>query len=121
MLGRVTYWLGRWLLLGSLLAFPAPLQALTSGDYFLHSATNDSLNTTSPTASTAKFEASPVVNRTTFQLLGVWAAAPVHSAQRLTPLSHLHVWLRLKNTDAQGTNLDLRAELLKNGAVIASG
>lgn len=109
-------------LLGAMLAIPTSLQALTSGEYFLHSTTtSDFLNTTSPTATTAKFKDLPAVNRTTFQLLGVWASAPAVGALRLTALSDLHVWLGLKNNDDQGTNFDLRIELLKNGVVIALG
>lgn len=112
---------GMALLIGALLLLPAPLAALPSGDYFLHSASNDFLNTTSPIATRAKFKDSPAVNRTAFKEIGVWAAAPADGAQRLTTLSDLHVWLGLKNSDDQGTYFDLRAELLKNGAVIASG
>jgi hypothetical protein len=63
----------------------------------------DLLNTISSTATTAKFKDSPAVNCTTFQVVGVWAAAPVDSALRLTALSDLHVWLGLNNSDDQGT------------------
>ena len=39
----------------------------------------------------------------------------------LNSLSDLHVWLGLKNSDDQGTRFDLRADIFKNGAVVASG
>jgi murein DD-endopeptidase MepM/ murein hydrolase activator NlpD len=96
-----------------------PLSA--ASDFFLHSSTNDFLNNTSPTATTAKFKDSPAVNRTTYREIGTWAAAPTATAIRLNSLSTLRVWIGLKNSDDQGTNFDLRTELRKNGAVIASG
>ena len=40
--------------------------------------------------------------------------------QNLTSLGNLTVWIGLKNSDDQGTYFDIRAEVLKNGAVIAS-
>jgi len=36
-------------------------------------------------------------------------------------LSPAHVWIGLKNSDDQGTQFDLRTEVLKNSAVVASG
>jgi len=119
--GGIKSWLRHGLLFGVALSIAPPTQALTSGEYFLHSATSDFLNTTSPTATTAKLKDSPAVNRTTFQVVGVWAAAPADSALRLTALSDLHVWIGLKNSDDQGTYFDLRAALRKNGTVVASG
>lgn len=52
MTGAGTRLIGIVLLSGALLLLPAPLLALTSGDYFLHSASSDFLDTTSPTATT---------------------------------------------------------------------
>jgi Glucodextranase, domain B len=92
-----------------------------ASDFFLHSTTNDFLDNASPTATTAKFKDSAAVNRTTYQEIGTWAAAPTATWTRLTSLSDLHIWIGLKNSDDQGTNFDLRAELRKNGVVIASG
>jgi hypothetical protein len=37
------------------------------------------------------------------------------------PLSPVHAWIGLKNSDDQGTQFDLKAELLKNGTPVASG
>src|SRR5712691_8138824 len=105
-------------LIGALLLLPAPLLALTSGDYFLHSASSAFLDTISPTATTAKFKDYPSINQTAFKDIVTGAAAPVDSPLTLTALSELHVWLGLKNSDDQGTYFDLLAELLKNGTVI---
>jgi len=96
-----------------------PLSA--ASDFFLHSSTNDFLDNTSPAATTAKFKDSPAVNRTTYQQIGIWSAAALTSAQTLNSLSDLHVWIGLKNSDDQGTNFDLKAEIRKNGVPIASG
>jgi hypothetical protein len=103
----------------------APLStvfALSSGDEYLRLLSGDALSTTSPTATTAQFKDSPAVNRTTYQEIGVWTAAAATGASlRLSETTALHVWLGLKNSDDQGTYFDLRAEVRKNGVVIASG
>jgi len=87
------------LLVFGLFAF-VPLSA--ASDFFLHSSTTDFLDNTSPTATTAKFKDSAAVNRTTYQEIGTWAAAPAATWMRLTSLSDLHVWIGLKNSDDQG-------------------
>jgi hypothetical protein len=43
------------------------------------------------------------------------------AGQTLSELSPVHAWLGLKNSDDQGTQFDLKAELLNNGSVVASG
>jgi hypothetical protein len=100
---------------------PTVVVALTSGDYFLRLMGADALSTTSPTATTAQFKDSPAVTRSAYQVIGEWGATPADSSLRLSETTALHVWLGLKNSDDQGTYFDLRAELRKNGAVIASG
>ena len=90
-------------------------------DYFLHTTTNDLLNNNSPTATTAQFKDSPSLNRTTYQEIGNWSAAPLSTAIELTSLSGFVTWIGLKNSDDQGTYFDLRAELKKNGVTIATG
>jgi hypothetical protein len=87
---------------------------------FLHTGTSDFLDGTAPAATTAKFKDSAALNRTTFREIGTWSAS-LTSATQLDALSALRAWIGLKNSDDQGTFFDLRAELLKNGAVIASG
>jgi hypothetical protein len=39
----------------------------------------------------------------------------------LTTLSPVHAWVGLRNSDDVGTQFDLRAELVKNGTVVADG
>ena len=39
----------------------------------------------------------------------------------ITDLSQVHAWIGLKNSDDQGTQFDLLAELQKNGSTVASG
>ena len=43
------------------------------------------------------------------------------AAETLTALSPAHLWIGLKNSDDQGTQFDLKAELLRNGTPVASG
>ena len=105
-------------LLMSLFTLSSPSSA---ADYFLHTTSTDLLNITSPTATTAKSKDSPALNRTTFREIGVWSAAPVAAPMRLNSLSSIVTWIGLKNSDDQGTFFDLRAEISKNGVVIASG
>ena len=45
----------------------------------------------------------------------------VTSVPQLTALSPAKVWVGLKNSDDVGTNVDLRAEAYKNGALVGSG
>jgi hypothetical protein len=108
--------------LSVLLSLAASLSPAAAGEsFFLHSAASDTLDQTSPTATVAKYKDSPAVTRTTFQPIGTWTAAPGDRALRLESLSDLSVWLGLKNSDDQGTYFDLRAEIRKNGIVLASG
>jgi hypothetical protein len=101
---------------------PTPAFALDSGDYYLRFLGSTVLSTTSPTAATAQFKDSPAVNRVTYQEVGVWAAGGATEASlRLSDTTALHVWLGLKNSDDQGTYFDIRAELRRNGMIIASG
>ena len=53
--------------------------------------------------------------------IGVWSATPSQTSGTLNTLSALRVWLGLKNSDDQGTRFDLRAEIYKNGVLVASG
>jgi hypothetical protein len=91
------------------------------GDLFLHTSATDFLDDTAPTSTTAQFKDSPGINRTAYREIGTWNAAAVTSWTKLTSLNNLRLWIGLKNSDDQGTYFDLRAELRKNGAIIASG
>jgi hypothetical protein len=92
-----------------------------AADYYLHTTTTDEINSNPPTGTTAKFKDSPAVNRTTYQQIGIWSALPLSSPAQLQSLGSLVTWIGLKNSDDEGTYFDLRAEIRKNGAVIASG
>jgi len=113
-----------------IVVFSAPTFAQTSSDYFLHGTGPDNnpptlvLNTTAPTATAAKFRDSASVNFSggnVWKDIGTWPAAAVLTTGTLTALSDLHVWLGLKNSDDQGTQFDVRAEVLKNGSTVATG
>lgn len=101
--------------------FPFDAAECFAADYYLHTATSDFIDNSAPTAATAKFKDSPAVNRTTYQQIGEWAAPPLGAPMELQSLSDLRVWIGLKNSDDQGTYFDLKAEVRKNGTVIASG
>ncbi|MGH7205793.1 MAG: DUF6531 domain-containing protein [Nitrospiraceae bacterium] len=128
-----TTWLTLLLLgtasVASLLTVPL-VQAQNPTDFFLHGTGPDNnpptlfLDTTAPTATTAKFRDSTSVNFSggnLWKVIGTWPAQPTLTAGTLTALSDLHVWLGLKNSDDQGTQFDLRAEVFKNGALVSSG
>jgi hypothetical protein len=82
------------------------------------------LDDTAPTAGTAKYKDSAGVKFAGGNLwkeIGTWSAAPAFSNGTLTALSDLHGWVGLKNSDDQGTRFDLRAEVYKDSALVASG
>jgi hypothetical protein len=90
-------------------------------DLFMHGAAPDLiLDITLPSSTSAIYKDSPGVKRTIFVEIGTWNAAPMTETQNLTSLGNLTVWVGLKNSDDQGTYFDIRAEVLKNGAVITS-
>jgi hypothetical protein len=82
------------------------------------------LDNSAPSAADAKFKDSSGVNfngGNPWKDIGAWAANPTLSSGNLTTLNDLHVWLGLKNSDDQGTKFDLRAEIYKNGTLVAAG
>ena len=90
-------------------------------DFFLHGGA--SLDNNSPTAVTAKYKDSPSIKfggGNPWKEIGTWTAAASLTDGRLEALSGLDVWLGLKNSDDQGTNFDLRAEVYKDGVLVAS-
>jgi hypothetical protein len=91
-------------------------------ELYLHGVAPDLiLDDVAPTGTTAQYQDSPGVNRTTFQEIGTWTyVVPPDVNLRLDAARNLYVWLGLKNSDDQGTYFDLRAELLRNEAPIAS-
>jgi hypothetical protein len=77
-----------------------------------------------PTAATAKYKDSASVHFSggnPWVTIGTWAAEPALTAGFLPTMSGLHAWVGLKNSDDIGTKFDLRAELSKNGILVASG
>ncbi len=91
-------------------------------NFFLHDGA--SLDTSSPTAVIAKYKDSPSIKFSggnPWKEIGVWTAPALLTDGRLEELSGLDVWLGLKNSDDQGTNFDLRAEVYKDGVLVASG
>ena len=97
---------------------------------FLHgSGSNANANTLflddiAPTAATAKYKDSASVHfagGNTWVTIGTWAAQPAVTAGLLPTSSGLHAWVGLKNSDDIGTKFDVRAELSKNGILVASG
>ena len=107
---------------------PAPPPAAVS--FYLHGAgLNDNpptlfLDSTAPSDTTAKFKDSPRINfngRNPWKEIGEWAAASALTAGTLTALNDLSVWLGLKNIGDQGALFDLRAEVYKNGVLVAAG
>jgi hypothetical protein len=82
------------------------------------------LNSDTPSNTTAKFKDSPGIKFSggnPWKEVGVWAAAPAPIAGTLAQLNDLRAWLGLKNGDDQGTRFDLRAEVYKNGVLVAAG
>lgn len=67
---------------------------------------------------------SPGISRSNgnpWKLVGTWSAAPQVNQGTLSSIEDLHMWLGLKNSDDQGTNFDVRAEVYKNGVLLSSG
>lgn len=114
---------------GTLATIAGP-QSPPSVDFYLHgTGPNENpptlfLDTSSPTSATAKFKDSSSVNfngGNTWKEVGVWAAQSSLTSGTLSALGDLHVWVGLKNSDDQGTNFDLRAEIYRNGVSLSSG
>jgi predicted extracellular nuclease len=82
------------------------------------------LDNTAPTATIEKYKDSASIKFSggnVWKEVGTWPAAPTLSQGTLIALSNLHAWLGLKNSDDQGTRFDLRVEVYKNAALVASG
>ena len=77
-----------------------------------------------PTSPAAKFRDSPAVsfaagNR--WREVGAWQAVPEATDGALSGPTPLRVWIGLRNSDDQGTEFDLRADVEKNGVTVATG
>ena len=96
--------------------------------YFLHGTGSNGnptglfMNNAAPTASTAKFMDSAAVRFSggnAFKEIGTWSSTSITGT--LSSLDDVDVWIGLKNSDDVGTRFDLRAELYKNGVLVAPG
>ena len=108
--------------------FSAPAPAAVN--FYLHGTGHNNtpptlfLDSTAPSDTTAKFKDSPRIrfnDCNPWKEIGEWAAAPALTAGTLTALNDLRVWLGLKNNGDQGARFDLRAEVYKNGVLVAAG
>jgi hypothetical protein len=126
--GGFDFGVGSDLSSAELFSAPAPPPAAVS--FYLHGAGHNNnpptlfLDSTTPSDTTAKFKDSPRINfngRNPWKEIGEWAAAPALTAGTLTSLDDLHVWLGLKNNGDRGASFDLRAEVYKNGVLVAAG
>jgi uncharacterized repeat protein (TIGR01451 family) len=84
-----------------------------------------SLGTVAPTATVAKYRDSAVLGsglRNPWVEIGAWPAPPALLSGSFVGIEGFHAWLGLKNSDDQGTQFDLRAEVWKNGLeLVAAG
>ncbi len=82
------------------------------------------LDDIAPSAATAKYKDSEGVNFANgnpWAPIGTWTAQPMLTPGTLSALRDLQTWVGLKNSDDIGTQFDLRAEVFKNGTLVASG
>ena len=109
----------------SLLWFAAKIPNVYShfifSNYFLHSNAGDFLDTTRPSNQSSKIKDSPLLDRFNFKTIGVWSALPLSAPAQLTSLDEFNIWVGLSDSRDHDLSFDLRVEVLKNGAVIASG
>jgi len=91
---------------------------------FLHGqGTTLSLDSNAPvnrTATSRDSAALSVAGGNPWKTIATWAQPPTGETRTLVGLGPMEVWIGLKNSDDQGTRFDVRAELLKNGAIIQS-
>lgn len=95
----------------------------TTGAFLHAQGTSLLLDSTTPTNTTASFRDSAAIQfakGNPWKPIGIWSQSIGSSSRMLTRLGDLHVWLGLKDRRDQGARFDLRAEVLKNGDVIAT-
>ncbi len=99
-------------------------------DFYLHGTGSTGnppvlfLDNTAPIATTAKYKDSSSLNLNNgnpWKEVGTWTTAPPLSIGNIIAPSSLRTWIGLKNSDDQGTRFDLRVEIYKNDASVASG
>jgi hypothetical protein len=82
------------------------------------------LDAVQPKSTAVKYRDSPVVSLgggNAWKEIGAWRAAPEVADGVLSGPTPLRVWLGLRNSDDQGTQFDLRADVEKNGVTVATG
>jgi len=82
------------------------------------------LTEAAPTSTTAKFTDSPVLSRSNgnpWKEIGAWDTVINPLPCPIAEIGDLHVWLGLRNSDDQGTQFDLKAEVFVGGNVVATG
>ena len=106
------------------------LQGTASKTLYLHGtgpAANPpllTLDTSAPSSTSAKYRDSAAIKfagGNAWKDVGTWSAEAAGADQTLIALGELHTWLGLKNSDDQGTRLDLRAEVYVDGNLVSSG
>lgn len=95
---------------------------------YLHAPSNNTpalfLDTAAPVAATPKFKDSAGMafsGGNPWKEIGTWEASSQPFVGDLGALGNLHVFLGLKNSDDEGTQFDLRAEVYRNGVLISPG
>lgn len=82
----------------------------------LHLATGSALNEAAPGAGTATFVELLGPHRgDPYQQIGEWTATNVDSDAACTNVYDFQLWLGLRNSDDQGTNVDLKVEVTVDG------
>ena len=77
-----------------------------------------------PTGPAAKYADSPALSRSNgnpWREIGTWRTGLGTFEGRLAEVHDLEIWLGLRNSDDQGTSVDVRADLFIDGTVMASG
>src|SRR5882672_10447431 len=96
--------------------------ALTSGDqFFLTLHHKDFFATSAPTATTDRIRQVSSLTQADFKALNTWSATAADATLQLTTLGDVHLWVGPKNRHDRRASFVLRADLLKNGQVIATG
>jgi hypothetical protein len=100
-----------------LAAGPAAAVGTCPAPVTLHLDTGGALDESAPGAGTAAFVELPGLHRGDpyQQIGGVWAASNVNSDAACTNVYDLQLWLGLRNSDDQGTNVDLKVEVTVDG------
>ena len=100
---------------------PAAVPSPDIVTYFFHSASSDFLDSNAPVSSIAKFKVSPPLDPSGYKVIGLWSAAARAGSTQLLGILPLRLWAGVTNSKDKPVRFDFRAELLKNGAVIATG